>query len=98
MVVFYTQQERAHIAFGVVTHFVTTIRPHHHDAALFDIREKHTSPVQFEYINPLAGLALVIIGLIVLGFVDISYGVPMILVGLFFIVYYRKYLLEMLGV
>lgn len=54
--------------------------------------------MQFEYINPLAGLALVIIGLFVLGFVDISYGVPMILVGLFFIVYYRKYLLEILGV
>jgi hypothetical protein len=54
--------------------------------------------LQFEYINPLAGLAMLVIGLFVVSFGYIFYGMPLVIVGLVFIVYYRKYLMEILGV
>jgi hypothetical protein len=54
--------------------------------------------LRFEYINPLAGLAMLIIGLflIVLGYFE--YGITPVIVGLVLIAYYRKYLWQILGI
>ncbi|MFL6491037.1 MAG: hypothetical protein ACJ70O_06980 [Nitrososphaera sp.] len=54
--------------------------------------------MQFEYINPMAGLAMLIVGLflIVLGYFE--YGITPVIVGLVLIAYYRKYLWQILGI
>lgn len=53
--------------------------------------------VQFEYINPLAGLAMLVIGLFLVIFGYWVYGVTPIAVGVALVVYYRKYLMQILG-
>jgi hypothetical protein len=50
-----------------------------------------------EYINPLAGLAMLVIGIFVMLFVHWIYGVTPTAVGIALIIYYRKYLLQILG-
>jgi hypothetical protein len=52
----------------------------------------------FEYINPLAGLAMVLAGLFVLTFGYVYYALPPIIVGVFLVIYYLKYLLQLMGV
>ncbi|HEX7032515.1 MAG TPA: hypothetical protein VF172_05900 [Nitrososphaera sp.] len=53
--------------------------------------------MQLEYINPLAGLAMLVIGIFVMLFVHWIYGVTPTAVGLALIICYRKYLLQILG-
>jgi hypothetical protein len=53
--------------------------------------------VQFEYINTLAGLAMLVIGLFLLVFGYWVYGITPTAVGIVLIALYRKYLLQMLG-
>jgi hypothetical protein len=53
--------------------------------------------VQFEYVNPLAGLAMLVIGLFLVIFGYWVYGVTPIAVGIVLVLYYRKYLLQILG-
>ena len=53
--------------------------------------------MQFEYLNPLAGLAMLVAGLFLVTFGYAAYAVPPIAVGLFLILYYRKQLLELIG-
>lgn len=53
--------------------------------------------VQFEYINTLAGLAMLVIGLFLIVFGYWVYGITPAAVGIVLIALYRKYLLQMLG-
>jgi membrane protein implicated in regulation of membrane protease activity len=53
--------------------------------------------VQFEYINTLAGLAMIIIGLFLMVFGYWVYGITPAAVGVVLVIYYRKYLLQILG-
>lgn len=53
--------------------------------------------MQFEYVNPLAGLAMLVIGLFLMLFDYWVYGVTPAAVGIVLVVYYRKYLLQILG-
>jgi hypothetical protein len=53
--------------------------------------------VQFEYVNPLAGLAMLVIGLFLVIFGYWVYGITPIAVGIVLVLYYRKYLLQILG-
>lgn len=53
--------------------------------------------VQFEYVNPLAGLAMLVIGLFLVIFGYWVYGVTPIAVGIVLVLYYRKYLMQILG-
>ena len=53
--------------------------------------------VQFEYINVLAGLAMLVIGLFLIVFGYWVYGIAPVAVGIVLIAVYRKYLLQMLG-
>lgn len=52
---------------------------------------------QFEYLNALAGLVMVIAGLFLLIFGYSLLAIPPILVGLFLVAFYRKYLLQLMG-
>jgi hypothetical protein len=52
--------------------------------------------VQFEYLNPLMGLAMFIIGMFVISFGYFIYGVVPVVVGLVLVAYYRKYLFRLL--
>jgi hypothetical protein len=52
--------------------------------------------VQFEYVNPMAGLAMFIIGLFLIVFGYFEYGITPVVVGLVLIAYYRKYLWQVL--
>ena len=54
--------------------------------------------LRFEYINPMAGLAMFIIGLFLIVFGYFEYGITPVIVGLILIAYYRKYLWQILGV
>jgi hypothetical protein len=51
-----------------------------------------------EYVNPLAGLGMVLLGLILLTLGYFLYSLPPIVVGLALVLYYRKYLQELMGV
>ena len=53
--------------------------------------------VQFEYVNALAGLAMLVIGLFFMVFGYWVYGIAPVAVGIVLIAVYRKYLLQMLG-
>lgn len=53
--------------------------------------------MQFEYINVLAGLAMLVIGLFLMIFGYWVYGITPVAVGIVLIVCYRKYLSQMLG-
>lgn len=53
--------------------------------------------MQLEYLNPLVGLGMLIIGLLVISLGYLSYGIPPVAVGLFLVAYYRKYLFQLMG-
>jgi hypothetical protein len=53
---------------------------------------------RFEYVNPIAGLVMLVAGLFVLTFGYVFYALPAIIVGVFLVLFYRKYLLELMGV
>ena len=53
--------------------------------------------MQFEYVNPLAGLAMLVIGLFLTVYGYWVYGIAPIAVGLVLVICYRKYLLQILG-
>ena len=53
--------------------------------------------LQFEYINPLAGLVMLVIGLFLVIYGYWVYGVTPVAVGLVLVICYRKYLFQMLG-
>jgi hypothetical protein len=52
---------------------------------------------QFEQINPVAGLVMVVAGLIVLTFGYVLLAMPPLVIGLSLIAYYRKDLMQILG-
>lgn len=54
--------------------------------------------LRFEYVNPMAGLAMFIIGLILIVFGYFEYGITPVAVGLVLVAYYRKYLWQILGI
>ncbi|MDP8902325.1 MAG: hypothetical protein M3M86_01000 [Thermoproteota archaeon] len=54
--------------------------------------------MRFEYVNPMAGLAMFIIGLFLIVFGYFEYGITPVVVGLVLIAYYRKYLWQILGI
>ena len=54
--------------------------------------------MQLEYLNPLVGLGMIIVGLFVISFGYFFYGIAPVAVGLFLVAYYRKYLLHLMGV
>ncbi|HEV8405588.1 MAG TPA: hypothetical protein VGQ13_06760 [Nitrososphaera sp.] len=53
--------------------------------------------VELEYVNPLAGLAMLVIGLFLMVFGYWIYGITPAAVGLVLVIYYRKYLLQIMG-
>jgi len=53
--------------------------------------------VELEYVNPLAGLAMLVIGLFLMVFGYWIYGITPAVVGLVLVIYYRKYLLQIMG-
>jgi hypothetical protein len=53
--------------------------------------------VQFEYVNPIAGLVMLVIGLFLMVFGYWVYGIAPAAVGIVLVVFYRKYLLQILG-
>jgi hypothetical protein len=53
--------------------------------------------VELEYVNPLAGLAMLVIGLFLMVFGYWIYGITPAAVGLMLVIYYRKYLLQIMG-
>ena len=55
------------------------------------------SLVELEYVNPLAGLAMLVIGLFLMVFGYWIYGITPAAVGLVLVVYYRKYLMQIMG-
>ena len=54
--------------------------------------------LRFEYVNPMAGLAMFIIGLFLMVFGYFEYGITPAVVGLVLVAYYRKYLWQILGI
>jgi len=54
--------------------------------------------VEFEFVNPLAGLAMLIIGLLLMTFNYFFYGILPVAVGVALVVYYRRFLLQLMGV
>jgi hypothetical protein len=54
--------------------------------------------LRLEYVNPMAGLAMFIIGLFLTVFGYFEYGITPVVVGLVLVVYYRKYLWQILGI
>jgi hypothetical protein len=52
---------------------------------------------QFEFLNPLAGLVMVIAGLLLLIYGYSLIAIPPILVGLFLVAFYRKFLFQLMG-
>ena len=55
--------------------------------------------MQFEYLNPLAGLGMIVIGLIIILAISLDYfvyGIVPVIVGLVLVAYYRKYLMQLL--
>jgi hypothetical protein len=53
--------------------------------------------LQFEYVNPLVGLAMFIVGLFLIVFGYFEYGITPVIVGLFLVAYYWKYLWQIMG-
>ncbi len=53
--------------------------------------------MQLEYVNPLAGLAMLVIGLFLIWFGYWVYGITPAVVGIVLVIYYRKYLLQIMG-
>jgi hypothetical protein len=53
--------------------------------------------VEFEYVGPLAGLAILIAGLLLVSFGLYLYGITPIAVGVVLVIYYRRYLLRLMG-
>jgi len=52
--------------------------------------------VQLEYVNPLAGLAMLVIGLFLMALGYLIYGVTPAAVGIVLVIYYHKNLLQIL--
>jgi hypothetical protein len=52
--------------------------------------------VHLEYVNPLVGLAMLVIGLFLTVFGYWIYGVTPAAVGIVLVIYYRKYLMQIL--
>lgn len=53
--------------------------------------------MQFEYVNPLAGLGMLIIGLLLMVLGYWVYGMAPVAVGIALAVLYRRYLMQILG-
>lgn len=53
--------------------------------------------MKFEYVNPLAGLGMVIIGLFLMVLGHWVYGMTPVAVGIALAVLYRRYLMQILG-
>ena len=53
--------------------------------------------LQFEYVNPLVGLAMFILGLFLIVFGYFEYGITPVIVGLVLVAYYRKYLWQVMS-
>ncbi len=53
--------------------------------------------IQFEFLNPLVGLAMLVIGLFLISFGYFLYGITPVIVGLVLVFYYRKYLIQLMG-
>jgi hypothetical protein len=53
--------------------------------------------VEFEYVNPLAGLAMLVVGLFLVLFGLPFYGLAPIIIGVVLVIYYRRYLLPLMG-
>jgi len=53
--------------------------------------------VELEYVNPLAGLEMLVIGLFPMVFGYWIYGITPAAVGLVLVIYYRKYMLQIMG-
>jgi hypothetical protein len=53
--------------------------------------------LQFEYLNPLVGLAMFIVGLFLIIFGYFEYGITPVIVGLVLVAYYRKYLWQVMS-
>jgi hypothetical protein len=53
---------------------------------------------QFEYVNPVAGLAMIVAGLFMLTLGYSLLAIPPIAAGLILIACYRKYLVRIIGV
>ena len=53
--------------------------------------------MQLEYVNPLAGLAMLVIGLFLMVFGYWVYGMTPAVAGIVLVIYYRKYLLQIMG-
>ncbi len=54
--------------------------------------------MRLEYLNPLVGLVMLIIGIALISSGHPIYGVSPSAVGIFLVVYYKKYLFEILGI
>ncbi|MGH9992786.1 MAG: hypothetical protein ACREBU_08135 [Nitrososphaera sp.] len=53
--------------------------------------------VEFKYLNPIAGLAMLIIGFFMVSIDYFFYGITPIIVGAVLVVYYRRYLVQLMG-
>lgn len=53
---------------------------------------------RFEHINPVAGLVMIVVGLIILTLGYPLPALPPIVVGVFLVAFYRRFLLQLLGV
>jgi hypothetical protein len=53
--------------------------------------------LKFEYVNPLVGLAMFILGLFLIVFGYFEYGITPVIVGLVLVAYYRKYLWQVMS-
>jgi hypothetical protein len=60
------------------------------------IKSNDPMRVQFEYVNPMVGLAMFIVGLFLIVFGYFEYGITPVVVGLVLIAYYRKYLWQVM--
>ena len=60
------------------------------------IKSNDSMRVQFEYVNPMVGLAMFIVGLFLIVFGYFEYGITPVVVGLVLIAYYRKYLWQVM--
>jgi hypothetical protein len=63
-----------------------------------DLPDNLLLQLRFEYVNPMAGLAMFIIGLFLIVFGYFEYGITPVVVGLVLVAYYRKYLWQILGI
>ena len=65
--------------------------------AFLDLYPNIICLTQFEYVNPLAGLAILIIGLVLMVLGYWVYGIAPAAVGMALVLYYHKYLLHIMS-